>query len=121
LRFLCVEESADNALKISFTEECFREAVKSLLMAIPLGKVTSYSRIAKILGAHPRSVARVLKSNEEPIIVPCHRVVHESGELGNYTFKGKSRPDLKKKLLILEGVGITDDKVLRESFMEDLP
>lgn len=121
MRFLCVEESADNALKISFTEECFREAVKSLLMAIPLGKVTSYSRVAKILRAHPRSVARVLKSNEEPIIVPCHRVVHESGELGNYTFKGKSRPDLKKKLLILEGVGITDDKVLRESFMEDLP
>lgn len=120
MRFLCVEESSDNTVKESFTEECFREAVKILLMIIPLGKVTSYSKIAEILGTHPRNVARALKSNNEPLIIPCHRVVHSDRRLGGYTIKGKSRPDIKKKLLLLEGVRIASDKILKKFFVDNL-
>lgn len=120
MKFLCIEENPDNTLKTSFTEECFKEAVKILLMLIPLGRVISYSKIAKILRVHPRSIARILKSNEELLVIPCHRVVHESGELGGYTIKGRSQPELKKKLLLLEGVKVTNEKVLKKFFVENL-
>lgn len=120
MKFLCIEEGPDNSLKVSITEECFREAVKILLTTIPPGKVTSYSKIAEILRTHPRNIAKILKSNNEPLIVPCHRVVHNNGKLGGYTIKGKSQPDLKKKLLLLEGVKLANDKVLKEFFIDNL-
>jgi len=119
LRFLCIEEKPDGTLKTSLTGECFREAVKTLLMLIPPGRVTSYSKIAEILRAHPRSIARILKNNKEPLIIPCHRVIHKNGELGGYTIKGRSLPDLKKKLLILEGIKI-DNRVLKQFFVNNL-
>lgn len=120
MKFLCIEESPDNVLKASFTKECFREAVKILLMTIPIGKVTSYSKIAEMLRTHPRNIARILKSNDEPLIAPCHRVVHSNGQLGGYTIVGRSRPDLKKKLLDIEGVKTTNDRILKEFFVDSL-
>lgn len=120
MKFLCIEENSGNAFKASFTEECFSEAVKILLMTIPLGKVTSYSKIAKVLKTHPRNIARILKSNDEPLIAPCHRVVHSDGQLGGYTIMGRSRPDLKKKLLDIEGVKTTNDRIPKEFFVDSL-
>lgn len=120
MKFLCIEDNSDNTFKASLTEECFSEAVKILLMTLPLGKVTSYSKIAEMLRTHPRNVARVLKTNNEPLIIPCHRVVHSDGSLGGYTFAGESRPDLKKKLLRLEGVEIIDDKIPKDFFVDSL-
>ncbi len=120
MKFLCVEEGPNNSLKVSVTKECFREAVKILLTTIPLGKVTSYSKIAEILRTHPRNIAKILKSNNEPLIVPCHRVVHNNRKLGGYTVNGISRPDLKKKLLLMEGIEIVNDKVLKKFFTDNL-
>ncbi|MEM0025370.1 MAG: MGMT family protein [Zestosphaera sp.] len=120
MKFLCIEETSDGTLKTSFTEECFREAVKTLLMIIPLGKVTSYSKIAKLLETHPRNIAKTLKDNDEPIITPCHRVVYGNRLLGGYTIKGKPRPDLKKKLLHLEGVKISNNRIPKEFFIDEL-
>ena len=120
MKFLCIEETSENILKSSFTEECFAEAVKILLKTIPLGRVTSYSKIAEIFKTNPRSIAKVLKENDEPLITPCHRVVHKNGLLGGYTIKGKPQPDIKRKLLLLEGVDVIDDKIPKKFFVSDL-
>ncbi|ADI31889.1 MGMT family protein [Staphylothermus hellenicus] len=84
------------------------EAVYLLTMLIPIGKVTTYKSIAKILGIHPRTVGIVLKKNSKPIIVPCHRVISSNGSIGGYSWGGKN---VKKKLLEIEGVRIIGEKV----------
>lgn len=105
-------------MRTNFSHECFREAVKTLLTLIPLGRVVSYSHIAEILKSHPRSVANALRSNDEPVLIPCHRVVHDDGRIGGYTLNGKPNPEFKKKLLLLEGIALTDDRVGEEYFIK---
>ena len=81
--------------------------VYDILCRIPEGKVTTYGDIAKVLG-HPgasRAIGRILNKNPNPIIVPCHRVVMSSGNVGGYAF-GKAR---KKELLKKEGLGFMGD------------
>lgn len=83
------------------------EAVKK----IPEGKVTTYGRIAAMIG-RPRAaryVGYALHVNPEPVIVPCHRVVNREGRLsGGFAFGGL---EAQKSLLEREGVKVTDDKV----------
>jgi methylated-DNA-[protein]-cysteine S-methyltransferase len=91
------------------------ELVKILLQLIPPGKVTSYSELSKITGWSPRSVGKILSKNDEPILVPCHRVVMKNGNLGGYSaFSGK---EFKRRLLELEGVEFcSNGKIKRSNF-----
>ncbi len=116
LKMLCVEEELKACLKVTVSSECFRESVKILLQTIPVGNVVSYSYLAKILKTHPRNIAKAVKNNDEPIITPCHRVIRENGEVGGYTINGRRLPEFKRKLLLLEGVVFTGDKVGRDFF-----
>ena len=53
---------------------------------IKFGKVKSYKQIAKILknkNAY-RAVASANARNPLPIIIPCHRVIRSSGDIGGY-------------------------------------
>ncbi len=83
-------------------------------LSIPRGKVASYSQIAQIIGTSPRVVGRVLALNPYPVIVPCHRVVRSSGDLGGYS---SSKIDVKMKMLEREGVRIVDGKVRKSEFI----
>jgi AraC family transcriptional regulator, regulatory protein of adaptative response / methylated-DNA-[protein]-cysteine methyltransferase len=64
----------------------FRIRVWDALRAIPRGETRSYSDIARVVGSPKaaRAVGTACKENPVPIIVPCHRVVHEDGSLGGY-------------------------------------
>lgn len=77
---------------------------------IPRGFVSTYGRIAQWLG-HPqssRAVGRALATNPFPIVIPCHRAVRSSGELGDY----QGGLEMKKRLLEMEGIRfISDTKV----------
>lgn len=88
-----------------------KELLYILLQTIPPGYVTTYSSLAKILKTSPRAVARMLKYNSNPVVVPCHRVVSASGDLGGYTLGGKPSRELKRRLLELEGVEVFGGKV----------
>jgi methylated-DNA-[protein]-cysteine S-methyltransferase len=81
-----------------FDDVC--EAVLILVSLIPIGKVSSYSDIGGLLGAHPRLVAQCLMRNKNPMVIPCHRVVHKNGRLGGYSFGGAK---FKAKILRIEG------------------
>jgi len=96
-----------------------REVLYALLQLINVGKVTTYSSLSKCLGMSPRKIARFLRENKEPIVIPCHRVVRSDLSLGGYTINGKYSPYFKKKLLIFEGVGIdSKDRVLGRYLMD---
>jgi len=88
--------------------EVLRSAVYALLHLVPPGCVVAYSDIARILGLSPRTVARILKSNKDPIAIPCHRVVSKDMTLGGYTMSGRPNPSFKRILLEFEGVAFDD-------------
>ncbi len=91
--------------------EDLREAAYMLLMLVPLGKTTTYKYLAEALGVHPRVIARFMALNDNPIIVPCHRVIMSDGRLGGYSLGGS---EVKEKLLRLEGVKIVRGKIPRK-------
>lgn len=96
--------------------DALREAVYALTQLIPPGCVVSYSDIAGVLGLSPRVVALILRSNERPVAIPCHRIVLSNGSLGGYTLRGRPNPSFKRALLALEGTVFRDEgRVGRES------
>jgi len=82
----------------------FDRAVWNATLSIPYGETRSYAWIAQQIGSPQafRAVGGALARNPFPIIVPCHRVVASSGNLGGF---GGGLP-LKKRLLELEAGGL---------------
>src|SRR3954463_12992746 len=78
----------------------FQQRVWEALRKIPPGTTTSYTEIAKRIGAPTavRAVARACASNVIAVAIPCHRVVRTDGALSGYRW-GVER---KRELLKLE-------------------
>jgi AraC family transcriptional regulator of adaptative response/methylated-DNA-[protein]-cysteine methyltransferase len=64
----------------------FQLRVWEELLKIPFGQTTSYGRLAKALGdpKASRAVGAAVGRNPVACIIPCHRVVHSDGAVGNY-------------------------------------
>jgi AraC family transcriptional regulator of adaptative response/methylated-DNA-[protein]-cysteine methyltransferase len=56
------------------------------LQKIPFGETRSYGEIASAIGSPKavRAVASACANNRAAVIIPCHRVVRQNGELGGY-------------------------------------
>lgn len=78
----------------------FQQTVWKELLKVRKGETVSYEELARRIGkpTATRSVASAVAKNPIAIIIPCHRVIHKSGEIGNYRW-GK---ELKKELLAYE-------------------
>ncbi|MDP2805867.1 MAG: methylated-DNA--[protein]-cysteine S-methyltransferase [Gallionellaceae bacterium] len=69
---------------------------------IPLGQVQTYGALAKLILSSPRAVGQACGNNPIPIIVPCHRVVSQSG-LGGFMHRADDGAlNIKKWLLAHE-------------------
>lgn len=70
--------------------------------AIPWGDVVSYGELAALAGrpGAARAAGSFCAENRFSLIIPCHRVVAANG-IGGY---GEAGPELKRRLLALEGV-----------------
>lgn len=71
------------------------------LMRIPSGYVTTYSNIAQSI-QNPeavRAVGTAVGRNPVSFIIPCHRVLRKSGELGGYHWG----TPVKRAILAFEG------------------
>lgn len=79
----------------------FQQRVWQALRDIPYGEVRRYGELAKALGTAPRPLGGACGRNPIPVIIPCHRVVGQSGGLGGYS--GLDGIDTKRALLRLEG------------------
>ena len=64
----------------------FQHRVWQALREIPLGATASYSEIAKRIGSPKsvRAVARACAANPLAVVIPCHRVVRNDGDLSGY-------------------------------------
>jgi AraC family transcriptional regulator of adaptative response/methylated-DNA-[protein]-cysteine methyltransferase len=78
----------------------FQLKVWRALLGIPVGNVTTYGAIAAALGdpKAARAVGTAVGSNPVSYLIPCHRVIRATGELGGYAWG----PDRKRVMLALE-------------------
>ena len=67
----------------------FKKAL-SQIEKIPYGKTKSYKQVANLVKQPSawRAVGRASGANPIPIIIPCHRVIKSSGDLGGYSGNG---------------------------------
>lgn len=93
----------DWALDLRWASSDFQRRVLEQTARLPYGAVTSYTGIARRIGAPAatRAVAQALRRNPLPIVIPCHRVVGNAGDLVGYAGQ---KVGLKRRLLTLEGV-----------------
>ena len=76
--------SFDLPLSMQGTE--FQEKSWQFLLSIPYGETRSYAEQAASIGT-PKAVRAVGSANGRnpiPIVVPCHRVIGQSGQLAGY-------------------------------------
>src|SRR5688500_6023443 len=64
----------------------FQLQVWRALLSVPAGTVTTYDDIAREIGAPAahRAVGAAIGRNPIALLIPCHRVIRKSGELGGY-------------------------------------
>ncbi len=64
----------------------FQIRVWRALLRIPVGGLTTYGRLAEAIGQSKaaRAVGSAVGANPISFIIPCHRVIRETGALGNY-------------------------------------
>lgn len=67
------------------------------LLKIPFGEITTYGKIAAQIGNRnaARAVGTAIGSNPIGYIIPCHRVIQNSGNIGGYMWGGT-----RKKILL---------------------
>jgi methylated-DNA-[protein]-cysteine S-methyltransferase len=66
-------------LPFDYRGTAFQCRVWRAIRAIPPGRTSSYSELAKLLRTAPRPVGGACGANRIPIIIPCHRVLAARG------------------------------------------
>lgn len=98
--FSPTKDSPQKSVQLFLKGTNFQLKVWEALLKIPQGKVISYGDLAENIGspnAH-RAVGTAVGQNPIAYLIPCHRVLRASGEIGGYHW-GTSR---KKAILALE-------------------
>lgn len=85
-----------------------------MCIQVPAGKVVTYKELARKLQTSPRAIGGAMRRNPYAPVVPCHRVVSATLELGG--FQGSADPNSdslkrKRELLLSEGVVIVDGRI----------
>ncbi|HEX9909015.1 MAG TPA: MGMT family protein [Thermoplasmata archaeon] len=88
----------------------FERAVYLATFRIPMGKVSTYGRIAAKIGKPKacRAVANALHNNPLHPIVPCQRVVQANGGFGGRQDHAEGR----RKQLVDEGVPMKNGRIV---------
>ena len=79
-------------IKLHLKGTAFQLKVWEALLKIPLGGLTTYSRIAESVGnaRASRAVGSAVGDNPVAFLIPCHRVIRSTGIIGQYHW-GSSR------------------------------
>ncbi len=85
-RIFGAEEDQQTPLPLQVAGTNFQLAVWRALLQIPSGQGTSYGRIAEAIGKPKasRAVGTAVGANPIAFLIPCHRVIQQSGALGGY-------------------------------------
>lgn len=73
-------------LPLDVRATAFQRKVWNELVAIPYGETMTYAELAERLGLPKgqRAIARACASNPVSLVIPCHRVLRQDGELGGF-------------------------------------
>ncbi len=79
-------EGSDQPLTLLLSGTNFQIRVWEALLRVPLGRVTSYGDLAHAIGSPKaaRAVGSAVGQNHLAYLIPCHRVIRQSGAFGNY-------------------------------------
>lgn len=99
--------SRNGPLSLHVSGTNFQIAVWRALLKIPPGALASYAQVAKSLGSPKasRAVGNAIGSNPIALLIPCHRVIQQSGALGGY------RWGVTKKLMVQVWERVQDEPV----------
>jgi AraC family transcriptional regulator of adaptative response/methylated-DNA-[protein]-cysteine methyltransferase len=86
-------------LPLDVQATAFQWRVWQELRRIPYGGTRSYRAIAEAIGqpTATRAVARACATNPVSVVIPCHRVIREDGQLGGYRWGLKRKKALLKQ------------------------
>jgi len=89
--------SAPKSLTVLVKGTNFQIQVWRALLKVPFGEITTYQSVAEMIGrpTATRAVGTAIGHNSIGYLIPCHRVIRASGELGGY------RWGLERKTAIL--------------------
>jgi AraC family transcriptional regulator, regulatory protein of adaptative response / methylated-DNA-[protein]-cysteine methyltransferase len=84
--------SCSEPLSLHVAGTNFQVSVWRALLQVSAGQLTSYGRRAVSIGRPraARAIGQAVGSNPVALVIPCHRVIRESGALGGYRW-GESR------------------------------
>lgn len=90
------------AIDLAVTD--FQAQVLQALEDIPYGETRTYAQIAESIGKPnaSRAVGNACAQNPLPVVIPCHRVLHTSGQKMGYS----GGIDRKRTLLSLEQASV---------------
>ncbi len=96
------EQTRGEPKKLCLRGTNFQLKVWNALLNIPEGLVVSYTDVAKMVDRPDavRAVANAVGRNPVAWIIPCHRVLRSSGELGGYRWG-----ILRKKMMLARELG----------------
>jgi AraC family transcriptional regulator, regulatory protein of adaptative response / methylated-DNA-[protein]-cysteine methyltransferase len=92
----------DLDLPLDIWATAFQRRVWLELQRIPYGKTRSYADVARRIGqpTATRAVAQACATNPAALVIPCHRVIREDGEIGGYRWGSE-----RKRVLIAREAG----------------
>lgn len=92
----------DLPLQMQGTE--FQQRLWSALRAVPAGTTQTYGQLAQALRSGAQAVGQACRRNPVPIVVPCHRILAQSGIGGYAGAVAGEKLGTKRALLAHEGV-----------------
>jgi AraC family transcriptional regulator of adaptative response/methylated-DNA-[protein]-cysteine methyltransferase len=77
----------------------FQWRVWQALQRIPRGTTLTYSEVAKRIGqpSAVRAVARACATNPVALVVPCHRVIRNDGDMGGYRWGVERKEEILRR------------------------
>jgi methylated-DNA-[protein]-cysteine S-methyltransferase len=86
------------SLPLELNGTSFQRAAWTALLQIPYGKTTSYSAQARAAGRPSacRAVGNANRLNPLCIVVPCHRVIGQNGNISGYAGGSEAKKTLLK-------------------------
>lgn len=87
----------------------FEKRVYAALSRLPMGNVTTYKALAKVVGCQSaRAIGGAMRRNPYAPEVPCHRVLNAKLELNGYQGQTSGEGLIRKRQL-LENEGVKID------------
>lgn len=96
LKLFSDENKGIDEIKIHLKGTDFQLKVWEALLKVPSGSLVSYNSIANLIKkpSSSRAVGNAIGKNPIAYIIPCHRVIKSTGELGSYKWSGTRKTAL---------------------------